>query len=176
MGKLFKTFKLVIYIVALLYILVEGAYYFLDWSVNLGWINILGMAMLVLSVLISFNLRRLIKKPGWAFLFLQLIILSVFGILFSIQRWPGAGIMLTIGMTLLPIFYLVWKFIYHKEFDILSIFKVLFVVTFCVGKLSQLQHWPESNVLQSVSLLVWIVFLSLQIGQLLRPKVEDAVN
>lgn len=64
MGKLFKTFKLVIYIIALLYILIEGAYYFLDWSVNLGWINILGMAMLVLSVLISFNLKRLFLTLG----------------------------------------------------------------------------------------------------------------
>jgi hypothetical protein len=106
-------------------------------------------------------------------------IITFIGVLFKIMHWPGAGVAITVGITLFAIYALL-LFIDKQEFATTSMQKVsnVFVLVAMVlvagGFLFKMQHWPGAGVLiyiSNVALFVLIPFSFLKAS-----KETDAVK
>ncbi|MBN2519157.1 MAG: hypothetical protein JXB17_01525 [Bacteroidales bacterium] len=103
------------------------------------------------------------------------IALLMFGSLFKIQHWPGAGIMLTLGFFILCILFLPSaNYMMHREnrdrsLILLFISVLLGSLGFFSGILFKIQHWPGAGLLLTIGIgLLCILFLPLLLRYLLR--------
>ena len=102
-----------------------------------------------------------------------------FAAMFKIFHWPGAGIMLTLGATLLSFVFLpsalivLWKETKSSKRLFLFISAFLGGVSFILGILFKVQHWPGAGVLIS---LFGIFTATMFIPTLLVSKLKDEEN
>jgi hypothetical protein len=79
-----------------------------------------------------------------------LLNIFAFGAIFKIMHWPGAGILLTIGMCLFALVFLPMAFINNyrgsdKQHLSLYISGFICAIICVIGALFKIQHWPGSN-------------------------------
>ena len=135
--------------------------------------------MLVLGfVLLSFiffpaTLMANFRKTGRKKPFLNILaaiggIALMMGILFKIQHWPGASVLLGSGWTILLIIFLpLWLIIYARESKnknrtLIYSIGVFGVIIFELSTLFKIQHWPGSGIMMMVgAILLVAVFLPL---------------
>lgn len=85
-------------------------------------------------------------------------LLVVFGCLFKIQHWAGAGIILTLGFFIFSLVYIPVALVnsYRSEKDKklkwLYILAFLNILIICAGALFKIQHWPGAG-----QLLLWSI-------------------
>ena len=126
------------------------------------------------------------RKNGRKYLFLHILaiiggVALMFGILFKIQHWPGASILLTSGWGILLIIFLpIWLIIYtiksnnKKETRIYSL-GVLGVIIFELSALFKIQHWPGAVIMLIIgAILITSVFLPFYAANLY--KKTDFIN
>jgi len=93
-------------------------------------------------------MKRLIYLSG---IISMLLVLT--GSVFKIQHWPGAGIMLTLGLGSLVLFFvpaaLVNNYKANKNNGKLALYLVTFLVSLLVygGALFKIMHWPGAGIL-----------------------------
>lgn len=88
-----------------------------------------------------------------AIYFLGVIVLLL-GIVFKIQHYPGAGIMITITLTIFAIAFL--KFAYDIRKSLFVPLPILFSISL-ISALFKIQHWPFPNYISDISGLLFIV-------------------
>lgn len=90
----------------------------------------------------------------------------LFGCVFKIQHWPGAGIIISLGFILFTLVYIPVSLInsYKSEND--HKLKWLYIIGFicilivCIGALFKIQHWPGAGILLLFGLpLPFVLFL-----------------
>lgn len=88
------------------------------------------------------------------------------GAMFKIQHWPGAGILLTVGLSILVLAFLPLALINNYKADQLKQNLSLYIVTYitCLvvftAMLFKIQHWPFAGILLTIALpFPYIVFL-----------------
>jgi len=94
------------------------------------------------------------------------IIILVMGTVFKINHWPGAGIMLIVGITSLAVLFLPLALINHYRAEgtrqTLPLYIVTAITVFVVfaGMLFKIQHWPFAGYFLFLSLpFPYVVFL-----------------
>ncbi|MBL4592528.1 MAG: hypothetical protein JKX68_01790 [Flavobacteriales bacterium] len=97
-------------------------------------------------------------------------ILLLFGTIFKIQHWPGAGLMYVLGATSLcflfmPLFLTVRiKEKVGKLNIVTNVLGMLSAIALCLGILFKVMHWPWANILMnSGATLLILIFLPLYI-------------
>lgn len=92
--------------------------------------------------------------------------LLLFGCLFKIQHWPGAGIIISVGFILFTLVFIPVALInsYKSETD--HKLKWLYIIGFicilivCIGALFKIQHWPGAGIMLLFGLpLPFVLFL-----------------
>ena len=88
------------------------------------------------------------------------------GVIFKIEHWPGAGILLTIGISVLVLLFLPLALADHYRSEesnhSLSLYIVTWLTSFVVfsAMLFKLQHWPFAGLMLSLALpFPYVVFL-----------------
>ena len=74
----------------------------------------------------------------------------VFGALFKVQHWPGAGILITSGLGLFCFCFLPLSFVQSykgngKKYKALYIAGFICAFITCIGAMFKIQHWPGAN-------------------------------
>ncbi len=94
------------------------------------------------------------------------VLLALLGVNFKIQHWPGAGIMLTLGIFCLVFVFLPAALVnnYKREGNrrnlALYIVSYLTILVVMVGALFKIQHWPGAGILIVIGLpFPFLVFL-----------------
>lgn len=106
--------------------------------------------------------------------------LVIIGTIFKIQHWPGASIMLTLGLTLLALVYIP-VFVSIKIRDTREEGKkinkgVYYIgmisgIIFILGAMFKIMHWPGAGVMITLSgLVVAVVFIPMLVVNALRDK------
>lgn len=85
----------------------------------------------------------------------------IIGALIKIMHWPGADIMLIVGLLSVPVIYTIYFFASKRSLNLQSILKVLFVYGTVLWRLFTIEHWPYANELQQISELVLLLILVL---------------
>jgi hypothetical protein len=101
-------------------------------------------------------------------------VLLGFAAVFKILHYPGAGVLLTLGATLLALLFMpsalvvLWKETHSRKRLFLFVSAFLAGSTFIAGILFKIQHWPSANILLSLAVLFAILLFlpSLLIGKL----------
>lgn len=94
---------------------------------------------------------------------LSTAIIAIVGALFKKMHWPGAGILLTVGIGLVLLVFLPLYFIVNhreqteKKNPIYAIVGFLTMATLLASALFKIQHWPGANMLIEVSLVLLVV-------------------
>lgn len=93
-----------------------------------------------------------------------LVILT--GTVFKVNHYPGAGILLTVGITILALAFLPLALINHYKSEESNKNMLLYIVTFLTslvvftGMLFKIQHWPYAGIALTVALpFPFVVFL-----------------
>jgi len=106
-------------------------------------------------------------------------ILFGFAVLFKIQHWPAAGIMLVLGALILAIIFMpsalvvLWKETHSKKRIFLLTSGFITGFLFIFGTLFKVQHWPGAGVLLGLSFLTGILLF---IPALLANRLREQVN
>jgi len=94
------------------------------------------------------------------------VILILTGTTFKINHWPGAGIMLTLGLVVLVLVFIPMSLINNFKAEKLKQNLPLYIVTFITcflvftAMLFKIQHWPFAGILMLIALpFPYIVFL-----------------
>jgi hypothetical protein len=90
--------------------------------------------------------------------------IALVGTLFKLQHWPGAGILLTVGLSSLAMLYfpMGFYFLTNKSEKIAAAVSGLFLSYVPLGILFKVQHWPGASVMLTVSMVtVPMVYLAL---------------
>ena len=108
--------------------------------------------------------KKFQRMKNFTYLFgLSTAIIAIVGALFKRMHWPGAGILLTVGIGLVLLVFLPLYFIMnHKEQTekknpVYAIVGFLTMATLLASALFKIQHWPGANMLVEVSLVLLIV-------------------
>jgi hypothetical protein len=104
-------------------------------------------------------------------------LLLLFGCLFKIQHWPGAGIILTLGFALFALVYtpvaLINSFRSENNQKLKSLYIIAFIciLIICAGALFKIQHWPGAGVFLLFGLpLPFVLFLPVYLRYINRNK------
>lgn len=107
----------------------------------------------------------------------------LFGCLFKINHWPGAGILLTISIVALTFWFipaaLVNNFIGRDVRDKKWLFVATFITFFIVflGALFKVQHWPGAGLLLLIGVPIpFILFLPVYLYHNAREKEQSPTN
>ncbi|MFK8044609.1 MAG: hypothetical protein AB8B72_03885 [Crocinitomicaceae bacterium] len=94
------------------------------------------------------------------------IILIILGIIFKSMHWPGAGVLIVLGVAFFSLIFIplniVFKFQEDKQGSnrVITTIGLLAVSAAMLGTLFKLMHWPGANILMFSSLLVFtLVFI-----------------
>lgn len=148
-------------------------------ALTLGFL-LLGLVFYPATIAASF------RKNGRKKLFLHIIaivggVALMFGILFKIQHWPGASILLTSGWVILLLIFLpIWLIIHainssNKKETLIYTTGVIGVIIFELSTLFKVQHWPGASIMLIIgAILIASVFLPLYASHLFRKS--DFVN
>jgi len=105
------------------------------------------------------------KQKIYIFGFITTLIVFT-GAIFKIQHWPGAGILLTVGLSILVLLFLPIALINNYKADRLkqnlSLYIATYITCFVVftGMLFKIQHWPFAGIALTIALpFPYIVFL-----------------
>lgn len=88
-----------------------------------------------------------------------LIAIILIGILFKLQHYQGAGIILTIGLMGFPALY-TFRFAWKSSKRFKDFIKLVLVISLALGSYFKLMHYPYADYLltvREVSLLIWLV-------------------
>jgi hypothetical protein len=104
------------------------------------------------------------KTKRWTHIlgFLSAFIISA-GFLFKIQHWPGAGFLITIGITMAMVLFLpalCYQRIKSSTTKILAIINILTflgIFIYLAGFLSKIQHWPGASMMLLTGSLLTVV-------------------
>lgn len=97
------------------------------------------------------------------FLFIAAFLTGIFfllGILFKVQHWPGAGIIITLSylsgiLLFVPaLFYGIFRDPLKRNKRRVLIMAIVALAFYMAGALFGIQHWPLANILHTVSLLI----------------------
>jgi len=120
------------------------------------------------------------RKNGRKNLFLHVLaivggVALMFGILFKIQHWPGASILLTTGWGILLLIFLpIWLIMHaskcsNKKETLIYTIGVVGVIIFELSALFKVQHWPGASIMLIFgAVLTATVFLPLYASHLYR--------
>ncbi|HUX58844.1 MAG TPA: hypothetical protein VMV77_17870 [Bacteroidales bacterium] len=93
-------------------------------------------------------------------------LLVFIGTIFKVNHFPGAGIMLTLGLLGLVFLFLPLALISHYRSDDSNKSKILYIVTWVtcfvvfISMLFKIQHWPFASILLTIALpLPYVLFL-----------------
>lgn len=104
------------------------------------------------------------------------VILIFAGALFKVQHWPGAGVMLTLGLASLVLFFLPFAIYDHyrsadKKYPVLHFITWLTCLVIFTAMLFKLMHWPYAGIGLLVALpLPYVVFLPVFISATSKDK------
>jgi hypothetical protein len=82
------------------------------------------------------------------------------GAMFKILHWPGADMMLLIGLAGTPALYLMYFGAEKHEFTLLSILKLVLVPVMFATPLFKIMHWPYVFELQITNDILFIITLA----------------
>jgi hypothetical protein len=90
--------------------------------------------------------------------------LTELGITFRLSHWPGAGILLTAGLTGFSLIFLPWLLVWRRKHDdsnnLADVAGALGLAAFAMGILCKLQHWPAAAVLLFAGpVFIFLVYL-----------------
>ena len=85
-------------------------------------------------------------------------ILSLVGYGFKIMHWPGAGVMLVVGMVALLALLVYW--LIQAKKSLVNIFFFIFGLNFLVAYLLKMMHWPGGEIVMGVLPAVTVIFLA----------------
>lgn len=109
--------------------------------------------------------------------------LILFGSLFKLMHWPGAGVMITTGFVLFSLWILPASLLNHykgadqkkKKWVYITVFLVV-AIDF-IGALFKIQHWPGASILFLIGILIpFAVFLPVYIYHHNKDKNASARN
>jgi hypothetical protein len=132
-----------------------------------GWLMALGFFLLCVFFLPSAIYVLYKENKGKRFFLYLFGFLSFFllmaGILFKVQHWPGAGILLTIGIVAI-VFLFLPTFLYvkikdseKKELNPILIVGVVAGMIHIIGLLFKIMHWPGASLLFFVGPMVFVI-------------------
>ncbi len=108
--------------------------------------------------------KKFQRMKNFTYLFgLTTSIIAIVGALFKKMHWPGAGILLTVGIGLVLVVFLPLYFIVNqreqteKKNPVYAIVGYLTMATLLASALFKIQHWPGANMLIEVSLVLLVV-------------------
>ncbi|MFC2136783.1 hypothetical protein ACFLTE_01275 [Bacteroidota bacterium] len=109
-------------------------------------------------------------------------LLIIFGCIFKAMHWPAAGILITLGMTLLCLLFLPIAFIssyknsgYKKKWLFIAAFLTLFIDF--IGALFKIMHWPGAGILLHIGILLPVIlFLPVFLYHHYKEKEETLQN
>lgn len=90
--------------------------------------------------------------------------IALVGTLFKLQHWPGASILLVIGLSSLATLYfpMGFYFLTNKSEKIAAAVSGLFLSLVPIGIMFKVQHWPGASVMLSAAMVsVPLVYLAL---------------
>ncbi len=119
------------------------------------------------------NMKNTMKISGIAG-----TILYGFAVLFKIQHWAGAGILMTLGALILALVFMpsaltvLWKETQNKKRIFLFISAFFSALFFISGTLFKLQHWPGAAICLSLAALSGVLFFipALMISRMTEPE------
>jgi hypothetical protein len=100
-------------------------------------------------------------------------------VLFKIQHWPMAGIILSLGSLILAFVFLpsalsvLWKETHNKKRLLLFISAFISGLLFIIGTLTKVQHWPFAGIILCLAALSGILFF---IPLLTMSRIADQEN
>lgn len=103
-------------------------------------------------------MKRTLKISG-----ITLIILIMLGVTFKSMHWPGAGVMVVLGLAFFSLVFIplniVLKFKDDKEKNnrIIMTVGMLTASVATIGVLFKIMHWPSANILLMSSLIVFML-------------------
>lgn len=111
------------------------------------------------------------RMKNFTYLFgLSTAIIAILGALFKKMHWPGAGILLTVGIGLVILVFLPLYFIVNqreqteKKNPVYAIVGFITMAMMLASALFKIQHWPGANIMIEISLVLIIVgFLPLYV-------------
>ena len=73
------------------------------------------------------------------------LVVYLFGALFKVMHWPGAGWLITVSSLIFTVLILVWVFM--KKRDFFELILALFFLVVIMENLWAIQHWPGQKTL-----------------------------
>ena len=112
-----------------------------------------------------------------------LINIQLAGIIFKINHWPGAGILLSISIVLMVFLFfpvaLVTSYKQHKDKSQLHLYIIAYftIVFDLLGMLFKIQHWPGASILLIIGLpLPFVLFLPFYVRYHNKTKAKSDKN
>ncbi len=133
--------------------------------------------------LINQKYRRM--KRTMLVLGISTAVIIIIGTILKMLHWPGAGILLTLGLASLslvfiPLFVMVKirdTRAKKKEVNLFLLFTGLITGTlFSLGSLLKIQHWPGANITLGTSLIFGVIFLVLFVAFMIKDKTNWIEN
>ena len=135
-----------------------------DYSLNTAHIIFRISGIYILLSAGTFYVTRLFKLIG-----ISLALVCV-GVLFKIQHYSGASLIMTSGMTSMVIFYLI-HFLRKTPKGAQDYAKMLFVWLLPIGAMFQILHFPYG---MEISLFTSVLLIYLVVNQVLRERVDGS--
>lgn len=91
------------------------------------------------------------------------------GALFKISHWPGANLLLLVGIVVLSMFFIPYFFYVNmreqteKKSKVIAVFGLITALFLCAGALFKLLHWPGATILIFGFAFFFLIFLPLYI-------------
>jgi len=133
--------------------------------------------------LINQKYRRM--KRTMLVLGISTAVIIIIGTILKMLHWPGAGILLTLGLASLslafiPLFVMVKirdTRAKQKEVNLFLLFTGLIAgILFSMGTLLKIQHWPGANITLGTSLIFGVIFLVLFVVFMIKDKTNWIEN
>ncbi len=96
-------------------------------------------------------------------LFNYFISMLILGILFKVMHWPGANPMMSVAFLGIGIVKTI-KFVYSNPKQNIDYFEFILVVSWCLGGIFIINHWPYKSFFQTITSLSFIIWLILQLS------------
>jgi len=110
------------------------------------------------------------------------VILILTGCVFKVQHWPGAGVIITLGLSSFALILMPVAIInsYRAETDkklILYLFAYICILITCASFLFKIQHWPGAGLLMVIAVpLPFVLFLPAYIIDIRKTKNLNYAN
>ena len=105
-----------------------------------------------------YAMKRTLKISG-----IISIILIILGVIFKSMRWPGAGIIIVVGLSFFSLVFIPLNIVLKFQDDkksgnrIIMTLGMLVASVSTIGTLCKIMHWPYANILMFSSLLVFMI-------------------